>query len=459
MKKRKTIMILLSLICGMGLVSCGDNNENSYEATYTVTWINDNGDILEVDSNVKEGTIPTYDGETPTKVGNAQYSYVFAGWDHEIVEVYENTTYTATFSQSTNKYVVTWVNYNGDVLEVDEDVEYGTMPSFDSATPTKEGNEEINYIFSGWSPSISEVKGNATYTATFIERHNGELIPGADPIVSEDGKTIQYGFYPQTYVSDKTLIAELDNLTTTEVNGWYLYNGDYYTKEIAKVYNNENYTFDDGTTIINGSEYWFKCEIIEWKVLSVESGSYFLLASKLLDTHNYYKNYSNRTIDNATVYANNYEQSDIRAWLNDDFYNTAFNLNNSYIHETIVSNSTTTDMSSDNQYICNDTNDKVYLLSYQDYLNSNYGFGSSAAEASSTREARTTDYARARGAWCNTRDTSKPGLKFNGSYWTRSPSNEYYYCAWNVNSSGYLSTYAVDGDSHCVRPSISISVA
>ena len=83
-----------------------------------------------------------------------------------------------------------------------------------------------------------------------------------------------------------------------------------------------------------------------------------------------------------------------------------------------------------------------------------FGFDSNEGVTSKTRECKTTDYARAKGAWYNT----KTDLKYNGTYWTRSSSNDFSYCAWNVNSAGFLSEYAVDGNSHCVRPAITISL-
>ena len=97
----------------------------------------------------------------------------------------------------------------------------------------------------------------------------------------------------------------------------------------------------------------------------------------------------------------------------------------------------------------------MYLPSYQDYLKSSYGFENQTSTTSKSRQCKTSDYARARGAF-----TSKSkGFENNGSYWTRSPSSEYAYCAWNVNSGGYLSSYAVDGNSHSVRPAISLNIA
>lgn len=451
----KKIILPLSLICLISFVAC-DNAVQSFNQTYTVIWQNYNGDILEIDRNVQEGSIPSFDSENPTKKSEHGISYTFIGWSPEISEVHSNKTYTAVYLENTAKYTITWKNEDGTILEIDQEVPYGSVPSYDGKTPHKDGDENVNYVFNGWTPSIQNVTCNQTYVATFTERKIGDVVLGIDPVLSEDENTLEYGFYPQKHVNDTNLISQLNAITTLEANGWVSYNGNYYMKESASVYNNETYTFDDGVSIINGEEYWFKCDPIKWQVLSNDNGTYYLLSSTLLDAHSYYTSYENRTINNKTIYANNYEYSDLRSWLNNDFFNIAFAFNNSYVQETTVNNTASTTDAKKNTYACSNTKDKVYLPSYQDYLNLEYGFDDNASNAAFSREAKTSDFARARGAWCNTRDTSNPRLKNNGSYWTRSPSSEYYYCAWNVNSGGYLSTYAVDGNSHCVRPSISI---
>ncbi len=444
--KKKTaivaILFLLVTIYSALFAAC----VNTEGREYTVTWKNHNGEILKTET-VKEGDIPSYGGETPTKSGDGKYTYLFSGWQPAVSEVRADTTYTATFTSSENKYTVVWKNYDGAVLETDTDVPYGVKPVYDGATPKRDASVDVSYIFAGWTPEVTEVTADTVYTAKFTERHNGELIAGIDLVFSQDNKTAEYGLYPQTRVSDAALIAELNGLTTVSANGWYLFNGEYYAKETAKVYNNESYTFDDGTVIVNGNEYWFKCEPIKWQVLSCADGTYRLLSCKLLDAHNFYADYENRTIGGGVVYANNYEHSDVRKWLNGEFFNTAFALNNSYVQETVIDNG-----ADGNKYACNDTKDKVYLPSYKDCLNGGFGFDEDQDNASVTRQCLTTDYARARGAWYNV----KKDLQYNGSYWTRSPSGEYGYCAWNVNSGGYLSEYAVDGESHCVRPCVSL---
>ena len=52
---------------------------------------------------------------------------------------------------------VTWQNYDGSILEVDEDVPYGSMPSYDGETPRRDGHNHYSYTFIGYSyrPIIS----------------------------------------------------------------------------------------------------------------------------------------------------------------------------------------------------------------------------------------------------------------------------------------------------------------
>ena len=77
-------------------------------------------------------------------------------------------SFTVSGCQQSKSYIVTWKNYDGSVLEVDENVSYGTIPSYDGITPTREDDEENTYIFSGWSPNVTFVNGNQTYTAQYV---------------------------------------------------------------------------------------------------------------------------------------------------------------------------------------------------------------------------------------------------------------------------------------------------
>ncbi len=133
---------------------------------YTVTWKNDDGTVLETDTNVLFGAMPSYDSATPTKASTAQYSYTFNTWTPAISAVTGDVIYTATFTPTFREYTITWKNYDGTTLDTST-VAYGSTPSYTGATPTKPSTAQYDYTFSGWTPTVSAVTGEATYTATF----------------------------------------------------------------------------------------------------------------------------------------------------------------------------------------------------------------------------------------------------------------------------------------------------
>jgi hypothetical protein len=47
-------------------------------------------------------------------------------------------------------YTVFWVDENLTVLETDNDVPYGTIPSYDKQNPSKEDTAQWHYEFVGW---------------------------------------------------------------------------------------------------------------------------------------------------------------------------------------------------------------------------------------------------------------------------------------------------------------------
>ena len=326
----------------------------------------------------------------------------------------------------TEKYTVTWNNYDGTTLKIDYDVPQGTTPVYEGVSPSKPSDDEYNYSFSGWDPIPAPITGDTTYTATFNAIPIDAKIAGSVPLVSSDNKTVEYGIYPQSYVSDETLIATLNSLTL-DSNNYVLYNNEYFAKVTSNVYNNESYKFSDGTIVTNGSTYWFKCETIKWDVLSIENGKYTVISANLLDSHLFYRDYSNRNIGDITIYPNNYKESDIRQYLNNEFLSKAFMLGSDSIIDTEIDAT---------------LSDKIYLPSTQNIADL------------SVKTAKTTDYSRATGAF-SSKDNS---YLHNGSYWTKTASDNFTYCAWNVNAGGVLSEYAVDGASHSIRPCIQINV-
>ncbi len=65
--------------------------------TYTVTWVNEDGTVIETDAGVPYGTTPSFDSPEPTKAEDDTYTYAFAGWDTAVAPVMGDVTYKATF--------------------------------------------------------------------------------------------------------------------------------------------------------------------------------------------------------------------------------------------------------------------------------------------------------------------------------------------------------------------------
>jgi hypothetical protein len=68
--------------------------------TYTVTWYN-GSTLLETDTNVPYGTVPTYNGADPT---HTNPDYVWNGWSPAVGAITGDTTYTAQFKDTSYVY-------------------------------------------------------------------------------------------------------------------------------------------------------------------------------------------------------------------------------------------------------------------------------------------------------------------------------------------------------------------
>lgn len=313
------------------------------------------------------------------------------------------------------------------------------------------------YYFIGWYEGETLISTSASYTFNMPEYDTAYYAEFTDVFPNERGDTYILGTYPQTRVNDTDLKTTLNTLAGTlpsasnsqdwtdygyYISGsvssymWYidledsgdLYRGVYFRSYRPYFTTNSSSTsnsYQDENGYNLSTTYWFKFEPITWRVLDVNADSAFLLANLVLDSQDYFYSTSSRTIDGTTVYANNYEHSHIRSWLNDTFYNTAFNSDEqAIIKTTTVDNSVASTGYSSNQYAGRDTNDKVFLLSYAEATNANYGLNTSAA-----RQLKSSAYAQSQGVYTFTSNG-------NSSWWLRSPSVDNDDCAERVDSDG-----------------------
>lgn len=309
-------------------------------------------------------------------------------------------------------------------------------------------------ITSGYicEPTVLSGTGNVKISVKY-----GDLSTSFDvKLVNSSSDYIYFGSYPQTKVTDSATISALNSLAPNW-NSWISYG--YYTGEglydwgtmtpgdwmryTDVRYNGEIYrgvkftqcrpyaTYwkstnrnTNGYSI--GVVYWFKFEPLQWRVLDASEG--LVMCETIIDA----QPYSNIIYFNGRIYFNDsshtnyacdYETSSIRAWLNADFYNTAFSSEEqSAIATTMLKNDgyyTLIGEKGYEKFDSHDTNDKIFLLSYDEAINSDYGFSASYSKCDVSRQAKGSDYAKCQSLYMYS-DNSYPE---NSCWLLRSPGN------------------------------------
>lgn len=269
-----------------------------------------------------------------------------------------------------------------------------------------------------------------------MEKYYDTIYKRVDKNGKEDkyGKYILFGFYPQTLKSDKVTVD-----SSPDEDGCFLGSDGYkYVKIVANPYDNR-YCFNDGTLIVNATEYYFKVELIRWKILNENNGRANLICDSIIAAEKFSDTEEVRLIGGRKVYANNYEYSAARKFLNEQFYNSAFNeVQKKLINTTEVINDALSAGYDISKYECNDTFDKVLLPSYCDIFRDN-------GKTDADRQRKTSDFTRAQGVWNMTtdwyRETLKDKFDENAEYDTG-------YGFWLLRSAVDFSEEFV----HCVQP-------
>ena len=271
------------------------------------------------------------------------------------------------------------------------------------------------------------------------------------PQYTRIGNKLTFGSYPQSKVTDSELISGLNGKAgdlpesadsrawtpygyyidgNAEKFMWYIdvaegderYRGVYFTSYRPYYYDcssTSRNTYQDDNGYEKDEVYWFKYEPISWTIFNENTtdGIALILCDMIIDSQAYQDEYEydmeyyyniSSGVPSGT-YANNYAESTIRKWLNYTFYNTAFSdLQKELIFVTAVNNGESSTGYIPNNNICENTQDKIFLLSYAEARGEIYGL-----ESATARQKNATDYSKAQGIYMYENGCS--------SWWLRSP--------------------------------------
>lgn len=216
---------------------------------FTVTFVNENGDILDVQYvdkgekpvdpiKRKDNPIPT-----PTKKSTVSTDFTFKSWDATFSAVFSNQKYTATYFESLRKYTVRYLS-RGNVLESHVG-EYGSYIEYTGDIPSYVAEESAYkyYLFTGWDQSglvtgdkdINAVYDTCEYTENYFKgKELSDLKPVEiyamiqmgvesqytslkDPVKLQFGSDYDYNDVKQNIIINKETTFNGENYIDTEV--------------------------------------------------------------------------------------------------------------------------------------------------------------------------------------------------------------------------------------------------
>ena len=193
-------------------------------------------------------------------------------------------------------------------------------------------------------------------------------------------------------------------------------------------------------------------EAIKWRVLSVNGNDAFLMADCNLDVQKYNERFVEIT----------WEQCTMRSWLNG--YGSSSNIygedygNDNFIERAFMTAErkailTTTVKTGNNTYCLlpgdkysntpggNDTQDKIFLMSYEDMTNPVYGFQSDAKAEDAARTRKNTAFVAAGGSY--QLDVKFQTAAGENAFWSLRSPGDYARNNMSVNASGRIATQGV----------------
>lgn len=184
----------------------GDDSSTIYPITHTVIFKDYDGTVLSTQKVLSgQGAVAP---SSPVRDG-----YVFAGWDKSFANITSDLVITAQYTkESAEKHTVTFTDYDGKVLSVQE-VSEGSSAILPQ-TPVKSGTS-----FLGWSGNYSNVMKDETLKAVYSDERNVFIVESASGSVGEtvtvlvaiDGSVKTCGFDLDLFYDPALELVSYDN--------------------------------------------------------------------------------------------------------------------------------------------------------------------------------------------------------------------------------------------------------
>lgn len=416
-------------------------------------------------------------------------SYVFRGWylydeaNHVEVLKSELTQYTHVIEGKDITIVARWEYIGGDATEytityivggnaynspknVDRFYSTNITPiTLYAPSRTYEVDGIVGYyIFEGWytdqafENEVETINPNTVTGDIRLYAKWGKPVCAIEIKQDARGQYVEFGEYPQTLVTDQAEIAGISDQIS--VDGYYhgIANG----KKYAKVTVTKVIVLGDKQYQVG--DYYFRVEPVRWNVISKDGKIALIESDIVLDTYFYNLTTSQETINGKTVYANNWEHSDLRSFLNGTFMQNCFNeleRNLISLYLTQVSNASNkgdVNYSNAENYpwsIQNNTEDYLFAMSYSEKTDESIGYQNLGYASDEQRQAIGSDY-------CVFKSVDGYYDEVDGvyyaSYWLRSPTGVGTH-AYTVNGNGAIMKGESVSSANCgIRPVIYISV-
>jgi hypothetical protein len=193
--------------------------------TYTVRFLNDDtAKSVLYSCSITSGEKASYQGVTPTKDADSQYTYSFKGWDTDpsTVTITATKDFTAQYNKTaipvpTPTYSVRFLDEDGTTLLYSETVTSGDKASYGNVVPTKDATSDASYKFAGWDKDINAaITANTDFKAKYDTYYEVTFLNDDGSVAGV--KDIKAGEHPS--LSSVNPYKNKDGYTTYTFAGW-----------------------------------------------------------------------------------------------------------------------------------------------------------------------------------------------------------------------------------------------